>query len=64
MELVLNPTQIAVLKSKFPKPPKVLTVAWALEAVAHIGGYLEHRRKTPIGIQVLGARLVEIARPL
>ena len=30
-----------------------LTVAWAVEAVAYLGGYLEHRRKTPIGIQVL-----------
>ena len=52
-ELVLNPTQIVVLKAKSPKLPKVLTVAWALEAVARLGGYLEHRRKTPIGIQVL-----------
>jgi len=53
VELVLNPTQIAVLKAKSSKLPKVLTVAWALEAVARLGGYLEHRRKTPIGIQVL-----------
>ena len=53
VELVLNPTQIVVLKAKSPKLPKVLTVAWALEAVARLGGYLEHRRKTPIGIQVL-----------
>ncbi len=53
MELVLNPTQITVLKAKSFKLPKVLTVRWALESVAHLGGYLEHRRKTPIGIQVL-----------
>lgn len=53
MELLLNPTQIAVLKAKSSKLPKVLTVAWALESVARLGGYLEHRRKTPIGIQVL-----------
>ncbi len=53
VDLVLNPTQIAVLKAKSPKPPKLLTVAWALEAVARLGGYLSHRRKTPIGIQVL-----------
>lgn len=52
-ELVLNPTQIVVLKAKSPKLPKVLTVAWALKAVARLGGYLEHRRHTPIGIQVL-----------
>jgi hypothetical protein len=53
VELVLNPTQITVLKAKSSKLPKVLTVRWALESVAHLGGYLEHRRKTPIGIQVL-----------
>jgi len=53
LELVLNPTQIAVLKAKSSQLPKVLTVAWALEAVARLGGYLEHRRQTPIGIQVL-----------
>jgi hypothetical protein len=53
VELVLNPTQIVVLKAKSPKLPKVLTVTWALEAVARLGGYLEHRRQTPIGIQVL-----------
>lgn len=53
VELVLNPTQIVVLKAKSPKLPEVLTVAWALEAVARLGGYLSHRRKTPIGIQVL-----------
>ncbi|MEH1844165.1 MAG: hypothetical protein V7L25_03900, partial [Nostoc sp.] len=50
-----------------PKLPKVLTVAWAVEALAFaqrlvekpavgiacLGGYLEHRHRTPIGIQVL-----------
>ena len=64
VELVLNSTQIAVLKVKSSKLPTVLTVAWALESVARLGGYLEHRRKTPIGIQVQWLRLVEIARPL
>lgn len=39
VELVLNPTQILVLKTKSPKLPKVLTVAWALEAVARLGGF-------------------------
>ena len=33
--------------------PPLLTVAWALESVAWLGGYLQHRRKSPIGIQVL-----------
>jgi hypothetical protein len=50
---VLNPLQIRVLKAKSLKLPKVLTVAWAVEAIARLGGYLEHRHNTPIGIQVL-----------
>jgi hypothetical protein len=53
VEMVLNSTQIAALKAKSPNLPKVLTVAWAVEATAQLGGYLEHRRKTSIGIQVL-----------
>lgn len=50
---ILNPLQLKVLKAKSPKLPKLLTVNWAVEAVARLSGYLEHRRKTPIGIQVL-----------
>ncbi len=50
---ILNPIQLQILKVKSPKLPKLLTVSWAVEAVAYLGGYLEHRRKTPIGIQVL-----------
>lgn len=50
---VLTPLQIKVLIAKTPKVPKTLTVAWAVQAVARLGGYLEHRRNTPIGIQVL-----------
>lgn len=46
----LTPVQLDVLKAKSPKLPKVLTVAMAIEALARLGGYLEHRRKTPIGI--------------
>jgi len=48
-----------ILKAKSPKLPIVLTVSWAVESVARLGGYLEHRSKTPIGIQVLW-RLVKI----
>ena len=51
--VVLNPLQLQVLSAKSPKLPKVLTVSWAVEAVARLGGYFEHRHKTPIGIQVL-----------
>lgn len=52
-EEVLNSIQIQVLKAKSAQLPKTLTVAWAVQAIARLGGYLEHRRKTPIGIQVL-----------
>jgi hypothetical protein len=50
---ILNSLELRILKAKSPKPPKVLTVSWAVEAIARLGGYLEHRSKTPIGIQVL-----------
>lgn len=51
---VVNSVQLEVLKAKTrQKLPTILTVAWAVEAVAYLGGYLEHRRQTPIGIQVL-----------
>ena len=52
-EQVLTPVQIQVLTAKSSRLPKSLTVAWAIETIARLGGYLEHRRKTPIGIQVL-----------
>jgi hypothetical protein len=51
---ILNPIQLEVLKAARSKQlPSTLTVAWAVESVAALGGYLEHRRSTPIGIQVL-----------
>ncbi|MBN3877308.1 MULTISPECIES: IS4 family transposase [unclassified Nostoc] len=50
---ILNPLQLRILKAKSLKLPKILTVSWAVEAIARLGGYLEHRHKTPIGIQVL-----------
>jgi hypothetical protein len=50
---ILNPLELKILKAKSPKPSKLLTVNWAVEAIARLGGYLEHRSKTPIGIQVL-----------
>ncbi|HLO84229.1 MAG TPA: IS4 family transposase [Nostocaceae cyanobacterium] len=54
--VVLNPTQEAVLKahsSNKSSKSTVFNVAWAVEAIARLGGYLEHRRNTPIGVQVL-----------
>ena len=51
---ILTPLQIEVLKAGTSKKlESTLTVAWAVKSVAFLGGYLEHRRKTPIGIQVL-----------
>lgn len=52
-QAVLNAAQIEVLKAKSPRLPKSLTIQWAMESIARLGGYLEHRRNTPIGIQVL-----------
>lgn len=54
--LVLAPVQIDVLLALTPaqlKNPGNLTIDWAIRAIARLGGYLEHRRKTAIGIQVL-----------
>lgn len=53
---ILNPLQLQVLKATVAmrkKLPPVLTVAWAVESIAFLGGFLEHRRHSPIGIQVL-----------
>ncbi|MGH2412557.1 MAG: IS4 family transposase [Microcystaceae cyanobacterium] len=55
-EKVLRPVQLEVLKAQFRKKkplPPTLTVSWAIQAVARLGGYLEHRKKTAIGITVL-----------
>ena len=52
-EAVLSSVQIQLLKAKATRLPKTLTVQWAVESIARLGGYLEHRQKTPIGIQVL-----------
>jgi Transposase DNA-binding len=53
---VLRPVQLEVLLAQSQRRkslPKMLTVAWAIEAVARLGGYLEHRRDSAIGITVL-----------
>jgi len=50
VEMVLNSTHCSSRPSLLIH--LVLTVAWAVEATAQLGGYLEHR-KTSIGIQVL-----------
>lgn len=50
---ILTPLQLKVLIAKSANVPKIQTIGWAVKALARLGGYLEHRRKTPIGIQVL-----------
>jgi len=58
---ILSPVQMNVLKASSSKLPKVFTVAWAVEAMARLGGYLGHRRNTPIGIQVLWRGWLKLA---
>lgn len=60
---ILTPVQIKVLKAKSlsrKKPQSVETIKGAIEAIARLGGYLEHRRKTPIGITVLWRGWLEL----
>ena len=68
-ETILTPLQVKVLtalssqtkaKSKIKSEPKPGTIAWAIHGIARLGGYLEHRRKTPIGITVLWRGLLEL----
>ncbi len=62
-EEILTPVQLKVLKAKSSKnknPNKVPTIQWAIEAIARLGGYLEHRKKTPIGITVLWRGWLEL----
>lgn len=60
-ENVLTTLQIDVLKARTSSLPKVLTVAWAIEAIGQLGGYLGHRKSTPIGIQVLWRGWLKLA---
>ncbi len=59
---VLNEVQIKVLVAKSRKPLSKLdlTVAWAIQSVARLGGYLSHRRKSNIGITVLWRGFLEL----
>jgi hypothetical protein len=54
--IVLTKLQMDVLLTSTPAKQKKnveLTVDWAIRAIARLGGYLEHRKNSPIGIQVL-----------
>ncbi len=60
---VLNETQLEVLKASSSQSlPSVLTVAWAVTAKARLGGYLEHRQNSQIGITVLWRGWSELQR--
>ena len=62
-EQILTPVQLKVLKVKSlstKKAKSVETIQGAIEAIARLGGYLEHRRKTPIGITVLWRGWLEL----
>lgn len=52
-EQVLSEAQIKVLQAKTLSSSDPVTIGWAVGAIARLGGYLDHRRNTPIGIQVL-----------
>jgi len=64
VELVLNPTQIVVLKAKSPQLPTVLTVALALEAVARERWLFGTSPPNSYWYSGALAWLVEIAKPL
>lgn len=59
---VFNEVQIEVLAAKSAQSVTAvdLTVDWAIQAVARLGGYLSHRRKSNIGITVLWRGFLEL----
>ncbi len=62
-EAILTPVQIQVLTAlSSPKKTKdkIFTIWCAITEIARLGGYLEHRRKTPIGITVLWRGWLEL----
>lgn len=62
-ELVLTKIQMDVLLASTPPKQKKqiqLTVDWGIRAIARLGGYLEHRKNSPIGIQVLWRGWLEL----
>ena len=50
---VLSEAQINLLQAKVSPSSDNVSIGWAVAAIARLGGYLQHRRNTAIGIQVL-----------
>ena len=48
------------LENKRKIQHKFNTIAWAIHEIARLGGYLEHRKNTPIGITVLWRGWLEL----
>ncbi|MHC5717153.1 MAG: hypothetical protein ACYTX0_34815 [Nostoc sp.] len=60
---VLTKLQMDVLLASTPtlqKKDVELTIDWAIRAIARLGGYLEHRKNSAIGIQVLWRGWLEL----
>ena len=60
---VLTKLQMDVLLKSTPalqKKDVELTIDWAIRAIARLGGYLEHRKNSAIGIQVLWRGWLEL----
>lgn len=61
--VVLTKVQMDVLIASSPpkfKKDLEFTVDWAIRAIARLGGYLEHRKNSAIGIQVLWRGWLEL----
>ncbi len=62
---ILNSVQLEVLKAKVSKKlPTILTVGWAVEAVAYLGGSARTSSEDFYWHPSSGAWLVKITRPL
>lgn len=60
---VLTKVQMDVLLASTPprlKKDVEFTIDWAIRAIARLGGYLEHRKNSAIGIQVLWRGWLEL----
>ncbi len=64
-ETILTPLQIKILAAESLNSQRKIkhqlnSIAWAIHEIARLGGYLEHRKNTPIGITVLWRGWLEL----